>query len=46
MINTNDGVNSHWAWYEVNTAAKYLKIRYHNNNYAIMVRRVPQDKYI
>jgi len=45
-MNLNDGENSHWAWYKVNTAANYLKISYHNNNYAIMVRTVPQDKYI
>jgi len=36
MMKPNDGENGHWAWYKVNTAANYLKISYHNNNYAIM----------
>jgi len=44
MIKSNDGENIQWDWYKVNTAANYLKISYHNNNYAIIVGRVPQDK--
>lgn len=42
----NDGENSYWAWNKVNTAENYHKISHNNNKYAIMVRRVPQDKYI